>query len=183
MSALPENPQESAAPALEGRIARTVRRTEEIVFTVLLLGMIVIGIAPIILRRFLPMGLTWSEPLGRHMVLWIALFGAAAATQERNYIAIDAVAHFLRPKRRLLIRGITEFLSAVVCAVLVWVGSDFVRDLAEYEGEAIAFLGVREWWLAAVVPAGFAWLTLRLLAAAWQDLRDSRRHAGSAEAT
>jgi len=157
------------AQVTESSLAAWVRRIEEALFAVILLGMIVAGLIPIFSRRFLPVGLTWPEPLMKQMVLWVALLGAGAATQERSHIAVDAVTHFLPQRARSVVRGLTHLGSAILCGAFACFSIAFVKDMAEFEGAKIAFLGVREWWLALILPIGFALLALRLGIAAAQD--------------
>jgi len=172
-----EAEQEETNP-VPGRFGRLVRRVEEVFFGALIISMIVIGLVPILVRRLLPMGMTWAEPLSRHMVLWIALLGAGAATQERHHIAVDAVTHFLSRRWQLTVRGFTECLGAVVCGVLAWVSVAFVRGIAEFEGTSVAFLSVREWWLTLALPLGFGLLALRLATAAFVDAIAAWRTGG-----
>jgi len=149
----------------EGRLSGFVRRTEEALFGVLFVGMVIVC---------LPSGLTWGEPLSQRMVLWIALLGAGAATHERSYIAIDAVSLFLPKRGRVALRGATELLCVGVCGVLAWLSIVFLRDEMQY-ATGVAFLGIREWWLSVILPVGFALLTVRFLIAAVQDLRTGLR--------
>ena len=179
-------PTETAsAPAAERRPARIVRRIEEIFFATLVLAMILLGLLPVLLRRVAAADLNWAEPLTRHMVLWIALFGAAAATRDRAHITIDAVTHFLPRTPRLLLRALTQFLTGGICGFLAWLSFVFVREERLFAGDRTAFLGIPEWWLTLALPVGFALLALRLLLAAGTDGCDAFRQeppAGDREA-
>lgn len=159
----------------ESSLAAWVRRVEEVLFAVILLGMIVAGLIPIFSRRFLPVGLTWPDPFTRQMVLWVALLGAGAATQERSHIAVDAVTHFLPQRGRSVVQALTHLGSAVLCGAFACFSVAFVKDIAEFEGAKVAFLGMREWWLALILPISFALLTLRLGIAAAQDALNAAR--------
>lgn len=159
----------------EASLAAWVRRVEETLFAVILLGMIVVGLIPIFSRRFLSVGITWPDPLMRQLVLWVALLGAGAATQARSHIAVDAVTHFLSPRARSAVRALTHSGSAVLCGAFAWFSVAFVKDMAEFEGTRIAFLGIRGWCLALILPVGFALLALRLAIAAAQDVRRAAR--------
>lgn len=155
-----------------GRFGQIVKRVEETLFTVMAVGMIIIGLLPIVLRYSGSVGVSWAEPLSRHMVLWIALLGAGTAIKERSSISVDVISHLLSIRNRILLRSATEFISAVTCGVLAWVSISFVRMTLEFESETVAFLGIREWWLTLVLPCGFFLLGLRLLIAFQEDLRN-----------
>ncbi|MBT3375394.1 MAG: TRAP transporter small permease [Lentisphaerae bacterium] len=165
----------SQEEATESPLGSWIRRIEEVLFAIILIGMMVVGLIPVLARRFFPVGLAWPDPLSRQMVLWIALLGAGAATQARSHIAVDAVTHFLSRRARSGVRALTHFLSAVLSGAFAWFSVAFVRDMAEFEADNIAFLCVREWWLTLALPIGFALLALRLAIACIQDVRKSIR--------
>jgi TRAP-type C4-dicarboxylate transport system permease small subunit len=154
----------------ENRFDRVVRRIEEVLFTLIIITMIGIGLAPIVLRYAGMAGLTWTESLSQHMLLWITFLGAGTAIRERSSISIDAAPHLLSVRKRIFLRAFTELVSAVVCGVLVWVSILFVKDTWEFDRNTIAFLNIREWWLQGALPCGFLLLTLRLIIAVVEDL-------------
>jgi TRAP-type C4-dicarboxylate transport system permease small subunit len=154
----------------DGRIGRIVRRVEEVIFSVFVVLMVVLGLLPIILRYFSSVGIQGTDVLSRHLLLWIALLGAGTAVRERSSISVDLLSHMVSMRKRLLIRGITEFASVAVCVIVVWASVAFVRSQAEFSSGKVAILSVPEWWLSLVLPIGFSILTLRLLVAAVTDL-------------
>ena len=83
MSGEPVQPDDDplTPPPYEGRFARLIRCTEEWFFVAILLALVGVGLAPIIARRFDLGSITWSVDVSRQLVLWIALFGAGAATR------------------------------------------------------------------------------------------------------
>lgn len=153
-----------------GTFDRIVKRVEEIMFSVILIVMILIGLAPILMRYFGMMSFSWTESLSQHMVLWIALLGAGTAIRERTSISIDVIPHLLGPRKQIFLRAITELISAVICGILVWISFNYVRSILEFDRETVAFLKVPEWLLSTVMPFGFFLLTLRLLIAAIEDI-------------
>ena len=154
----------------DGRIGRIVRRVEEVIFSVFVVLMIVLGLLPIILRYFSSVGVQGTDVLSRHLLLWIALLGAGTAVRERSSISVDLLSHMVSMRKRLVIRGITEFASVAICVIVVWASVAFVRSQAEFSNGKIAILSIPEWWLSLILPIGFSILTLRLLVAAVTDL-------------
>ncbi|MEI6421980.1 MAG: TRAP transporter small permease [Lentisphaerota bacterium] len=154
----------------DGRIGRVVRRVEEVTFSVFLVLMIVLGLMPIILRYFSSVGVQDTDTLSRHLLLWIALLGAGTAVRERSSISVDLLSQMVSKRKRLVIRGITEFASVAVCVIVIWASVAFVRSQAEFSNGKIAMLSIPEWWLSLVLPIGFSILALRLLLAAAMDL-------------
>ncbi len=149
-----------------GRVGRVVQRVEEIGFAVIVVGLIVLGLIPMVLRFSGMGGMLWITPVTRYFVVVIALLGAGTAVRERSSISVDIISHLLSDRKRLFLRAGTEFLSAIACTVFIWVSIRFVLD---FERDTIAFLRIPEWWLAMILPCGFFLLTLRLLIATWED--------------
>ena len=153
------------------KFTRLVCRLEELFFAVILLAVVGLGLAPIILRIFFQTGVTWAEPLTRQLVLWIALFGAAAATLDRKHISIDVIGHML-PKRWKTVQSlVTSTLAASVCTILAWLSAKFVREEARYTVASTIFLSVPEWIFELVMPIGFILLAVRFISVSVNDAR------------
>ncbi len=159
----------------DGKFDRVVMRVEEVFFSIIIISMIIMGLIPIVMRYSGMPGISWSESLSRQMVLWITFLGAGTAIRARASISIDAAPHLFNIRTRLFLRGITEFISAVVCGILIWVSITYVNQYYEFESDTIAFLKIREWWLLLALPAGFLFLTLRLIIASFEDIYHSIR--------
>ncbi len=164
----PVDPFESAEEP-EGKFQKFIRIIEEIFFTLILMSMIFLGLAPIILRSFFESGISWAEPLSRHFVLWLALFGAGAATQDRKHITIDVISNFLPARWKMALRAFTGLLSAGLCGILLWISIKFVIDERQYAFESSVSPRIPEWVFEIILPVGFLLLTIRLLIAAVQD--------------
>ena len=162
----------------ENRFDRIVKRIEEVFFALLVITMIILGLTPIILRYTGMMGVSWTESLSQNMLLWVTFLGAGVAIRERSSISIDAAPHVLNHRKRLVVRGITEIVSTLLCGILIWVSIEYVRDILEYDGNSIAFLNVRAWHLALSLPIGFSLLTIRLFIAASEDIYNAFRWKG-----
>ena len=157
-----------------GAPRRTVgflRRVEEVFFSVVLLLMVVVGLLPMLARLGVPVSASWAEPLVRQMVLWLALFGAAAATADSKHISIDAVTHLLPRSLSTAIRMLTCLVAGGVSGVLAWVSVAFVRGEAEYATAGSGIFGAPEWCWQLVLPVGFSLLSLSLVVAAWRHFR------------
>lgn len=150
-----------------------LEKIEEWFFAGLLLSMVVLGLIPILARSHAGALVSWADPLTRHMVLWLTLFGAATASAKRKHIAIDAICPFLSARAGRAIHGGGEFLAACICVLLAVFGGRFVFQ--ERAFSSVQFWGIQEWVLQLVLPLGFAWIAFRLLVAAWEDIRSSWR--------
>ena len=151
------------------RIERLITRIEEIFFVLILLTIVILGFLPIILRNFFQTGVTWTEPMARQLVLWIALFGASSATVDRKHISIDIVGHFLPSRWKSALRACTGIMAGAICGIMTWISIRFVKEEAQYSSASPIFTSVPEWIFELVLPIGFAILTLRFAIAVWQD--------------
>lgn len=156
----------SASAGALTRAVAWLHRLEDLLLALLLGAMILIASSQILLRNLFDWSFAWGDPLTRLLVLWVGLLGALAATRENRHISIDVLSHLLPPRGRAASQALGSLFAAAVCAVVAWYASAFVWD--ERVGGGAGLLGLPEWLLHAVVPAGFALIALRylLLAAA-----------------
>jgi TRAP-type C4-dicarboxylate transport system permease small subunit len=124
------------------------------------------------LRNFLGVGLPWSEPLVRYLVLWVGFIGASLAAREGRHITIEVVK--LRPSDsgRRYLAALSQLCAAVVCAMMTWAAAKFVRDDAQIGN--LTFLDLPTWVLEVIIPATFAVMSLRFLL---RGIRALRREA------
>ena len=151
------------------RFGRLIQRVEEAFFAILLLAITGLGLIPIVLRYFPHTGITWTEPLTRQLVLWIALFGAGAATVDRKHISVDVIGHLLPDRWKAVQSIFTGSIAAVTCAIMVWLSIKFVQDERQYASASTIFASVPEWTFELVLPLGFLLLTLRFIAIVLKD--------------
>jgi TRAP-type C4-dicarboxylate transport system permease small subunit len=150
-------------------LLRVTRFLEDSVMIALVSIMILVAGMQIILRNLFDTGFGWSDPLLRVMVLWVGLVGAMAATRERRHISIDVLSRFLPRRGRQISGVITDLFSTVVCFLLTWHSAYFVMQ--EYQGGTEAFIGVKAWLCEAIMPVGFAVMTLRFAVSMIERIR------------
>jgi TRAP-type C4-dicarboxylate transport system permease small subunit len=147
----------------------TIARLEKILIVLFLGVMIVVAFAQIALRNFMGIGLPWSEPLVRYLVLWIGFIGASLATREGRHITIEVIK--LRPQAsgRRFPAAISQLCAVAVCAVMTWAAVRFVCDDAQIGNRT--FLDWPTWALETIIPATFAIMSLRFLLRAIRAVR------------
>lgn len=141
------------------RLRRRIQRIEDALLTCLLLALIVIACGQIGLRLLFDSGWVWAEPASRALVLWLAMFGALAATRDGKHIAIDALPRMLPPRWRRASWVVTQAFATLVCAAMTW----YCLQLLALEREApvLLFGPVQSWVAMLVLPLGFGLMTLR----------------------
>ena len=142
--------------------ARTIRRIEGGVLTVLFLALVVLGLAQIGFRNLAGMALPWADGAMRAIVLWLAMLGGVVATGRLRHIRIDLVERWLPARGVVWLRRLVFAATALVCLFLTWTSLDIVA--LEYEFQAVAFLDVPNWVVQVIVPIGFGMMAARFSA-------------------
>ena len=143
------------------RLRRLTGHIEDALLVLLLSGMIGLGVLQILLRNLFDMGLTWSDPLLRVDVLWLAMVGAMAATRDDNHIRIDILSRFLPAGAAAWARRFTDLATGTICAFLAWHSARFV--IYEWRDGMLLFGAVPAWACEIVLPIGFGVMALRFL--------------------
>jgi TRAP-type C4-dicarboxylate transport system permease small subunit len=143
------------------RLDALLSRAEHALLVVCLALMMVTAFAQIAARNLFGIGLTWSEPLVRYLVLWVGFLGAALAVREGRHITIELTSLWAPARDNRVLQAVSHLASALVCAVLAVAAARFVRDEAQIGGETLLFLPA--WVPELIIPFTFAVMTLRFL--------------------
>lgn len=135
--------------------------TVEEVLLVLFLGiMVIMVLSQILLRNLYQSGILGGDELVRHLVLWIAFFGAGIATRSGSHVKIDVLTKFMPAKMRRYADTAVSLFSCVICALLAAASIQFIHF--EYQGQArSAFFNTPVWIMAVILPLGYGIIALR----------------------
>jgi len=124
---------------------------------------LMLGLAAVqvFLRFFLQTGILWGDVAARNLVIWVGFFGAYLATREDKHFRIDVLTRFLPPRWRSGLSALSDLFVAAVCFFLLQASLRFVEE--GFDREAIAFLGIPQYLLAMIVPAGFALMIVQFV--------------------
>lgn len=126
-----------------------------IITLALMVGLVVVQV---LLRNVFYSGIPWADVAARHMVLWVAFLGAMLATRGRQHIAIDAVTRLIPRRPRNAVRIALDALASAVAFLLARASLMFVLD--EKAMGAELFIGIPAWAAQAVIPFGFAVISI-----------------------
>ncbi|MEC7555183.1 MAG: TRAP transporter small permease [Pseudomonadota bacterium] len=142
---------------------RCLKRCEEALLVLLLLGMISMAAGQVLLRNFFDGGVYWGDSAVRVMVLWVTMLGAMVASRDDSHIRIDLVGRFLKdlgkPLLEATVARINYGFTCVVLGLFCWASGHFVYY--EYLDGSIAFAKVPAWICEAVMPLGSGIMALR----------------------
>lgn len=165
----------SALKAFDRVLTAAVTALLVVSFTVML------GLAAVqvFLRFFLQTGILWGDVAARNLVIWVGFFGAYLATREDKHFRIDVLTRFLRPRWRSALAAVSDLFVATVCYFLLRASMRFVSE--GFDPEAIAFLGIPQYLLAMIVPAGFGLMIVQFLLRAVESVAAVVRPAPAQE--
>ncbi|HEV8632312.1 MAG TPA: TRAP transporter large permease subunit [Thermoanaerobaculia bacterium] len=137
-----------------------VHHLEDAVPVLALLLMVALPLAEIVARRF-GTGVPGSANFTQHLVLWVALLGAAVAARQGKLLAL-ATTSFMRPGfRREAASSFAAAAGAAVSALLARASVEMV--LVEKQAGTVIAAGVKAWVAQLALPIGFALIALRLV--------------------
>lgn len=145
------------------RLLSWLHRAEDGLLAVSTLALLLLAVAEIVLRIGFDTGLTWSDPVARRGVLWLAMLGALGAARRHRHIAIDALPRVLPPVWRRAAWMLSQLAAAAVSGLLAFYSVSLVRMEIQTPVQFVA--DVPSWVPMLILPAGFAVIALRLLLA------------------
>ncbi|NQW04792.1 MAG: TRAP transporter large permease subunit [Acidobacteria bacterium] len=140
---------------------QTLVRFENSVATVAMMGIIILPLAEIVLRKWFATGIPGAAPFAQHLTMWVGLLGAAIAARDGKLLSL-ATGEFL-PKGSFADGG--KFVAAIVgsaVATIFAMGGISLVTIDRLDGAEIA-LGVPVWVADLVLPIAFALIAGRLV--------------------
>lgn len=141
------------------KLEKLGRRCEDAVLLILLVSMILLASLQIFLRNGFDTGFIWADEMLRIQVLWLALFGAVAASRADRHISIDVLSRSLGPKARRISEIIVDVFTCAVCALLCYHSARFVADARAFEDTLMDTWPA--WWFQAALPVCFGLMAYR----------------------
>ena len=141
-----------------------LRRAENVVLASALTLMALLPLAEILLRATFRVGISGAASFTQHCALIAGMLGAAVAAREGRLLSLSMLDTLLEGRCALLARLFTRTVAVMVGALLCLASVEFV--LAERAGGNVIAYGIPVWLGQAVLPLGFALITLRLAWAA-----------------
>lgn len=144
----------------KSRLARIMGKAEDSMISLFLAVMVIVVLLQVGLRYFANSAVPGGDILVRHLVLWIAFFGAAIATRSGSHVKIDALSRAIPESLRPWSQAATNLFSAAVCSLLVYASWEFIH--IEYQsGGQSGFAGLPVWTMEVIFPFGYAIMAIR----------------------
>ena len=88
----------------------------------LLTIMVVVTTAGVICRYGINSALSWSEELGRYLLVWVSFLGATLATYKRNHIGITLVYDRLPPTVQFWLGALVDIIIVIFMGSILFGG-------------------------------------------------------------
>jgi len=159
-----------------------IRRIERLVDIVgratswLALVIVVLMAVNVVLRYAFSYGSVWAQELEWHLLAPLILFGIAYALLKGEHVRVDvAYAHFT-PANKERVNLVAALLCLAISLLVIWLSLRYVQQSYAI-GETSPDPGglTHRWILKALIPVGFALLTLQSvaeIAKSWSRLKD-----------
>ncbi|MCP5468141.1 MAG: TRAP transporter small permease subunit [Deltaproteobacteria bacterium] len=162
-----------------------LQKIEGFVLISLLASMVLLAFSQIVLT-YTSRGLAWALPLIRASVLWIGVFGASLATQQRSHIKFDILAKFLPRKAKEVVGLSVNFTCIIVMVFLTNAAYRFMIQMKmnsqEYLVEGLPWIGkLPEWVAMSILPIGFSLIAIKFMMLALEDIATLFRARQGAE--
>jgi C4-dicarboxylate transporter, DctQ subunit len=143
-----------------GIVNRFVSAAEDILIVLFLGVMVIMVLLQIIMRNIYQTGIMGGDDLVRHLVLWIAFFGAGVATRSNAHVRMDALTNFMPDRLMKYSDVLVSLFSFIISAILVYASMKFI--CIEYQSHGRSpFMNLPLWMLQSILPLGYALLACR----------------------
>ena len=139
---------------------------------VLLALVVVIVLLQVFGRYILRISLSWPEELARYILVWLMIFGVAAAAASRSQIVVDTLLELVPASVRRALEALAALAGLVAVALLVWTSQPLIFGPAGRSTSPAT--GIPSFWIYLAVPVGGALLVLFALAELAEILRRKR---------
>ena len=149
------------------------RQAENLLITFSLAIMVALPVLEIIMRGGWNAGLAGSSTIVQHLTLVVGMLGGALAARDGRLLALSTATALLPASWKGRTHWFSQTFSAAITLWLCIASVQFV--LAEKEGGSELLPGVPVWIIQAILPLGFAVITLRLIGRASAHWRGRSR--------
>lgn len=144
----------------KGFLTRGFHTSENLAMTFCLAAMVLLPLIDIALRST-SIVLPGSSAIQCHLTLFVCMIGGAIAAREARLLSLSTLTAFLKDRGKAAAHLFSGSVAAAFTAILFLASFRFV--LQQREAGNILVYNIPIWWAQAILPIGFALVTLRLI--------------------
>jgi TRAP-type transport system small permease protein len=142
------------------RLSGVLRRCTEIAIMVLMAFLVVVVVASVLFRYILLSPLTWSEEVGRYVMIWLGFLAASIAVRQGLHVGVEFVVQWVRPGLAAWLRGLAR--AATIAFLLIVTGYGFVLVPGLWE-QWSPVMDIRMTWPYLAIPVGGLLMLIQLV--------------------
>ena len=148
------------------RLSSVLRRCTETAIMVLMAFLVVVVVLSVIFRYILISPLTWSEEVGRYVMIWVGFLAASIAMREGLHVGVDFVVQWVRPGTAVWLRGLARGAMVVFLLVVMGYGFFLVTNLWDQWSPV---MGIRMTWPYLAIPVGSLLMLFQMMMPSSQE--------------
>lgn len=148
------------------RLSDVLRRCTETAIMVLMAFLVAIVVLSVFYRYILLSPLTWSEEVGRYVMIWLGFLAASIAMREGLHVGVDFVVQWVRPGTAVWLRGLAR--GAMVAFLLIVMGYGFVLVTNLWD-QWSPVMGIRMTWPYLAIPVGSLLMLVQMVMPSSQE--------------
>lgn len=148
---------------------------EEVLLTLLLIGISTLVVAQVVARYLLNHSLGWSDELARYFLIWSCFLSVSYCVKKRISIKIDQFQNSLSKPMVPWIKMIRHTVVFVFCVIMLPFCWTFVKQSVN-NGSTSSALQLPMYFIQSAPLVGFALLSVRVFQAWLREFRRSWRY-------
>jgi len=150
------------------RLSGVLRRCTEIAVMALMAFLVVVVVLSVIFRYILISPLTWSEEVGRYVMIWVGFLAASIAMREGLHVGVDFVVQWVRPATAVWLRGLARAATAGFLLIVMGYGFFLVTNLWDQWSPV---MGIRMTWPYLAIPVGSLLMLIQMVTPSSQETK------------
>jgi TRAP-type C4-dicarboxylate transport system permease small subunit len=138
--------------------------------------LVVVVVASVVFRYVLLSPLTWSEEVGRYVMIWMGFLAASIAVRRGLHVGVDFVVRWVRPAVAVWLRRLAHW--ATIGFLLIVTGYGFVLVAGLWE-QWSPVLEIRMTWPYLAIPVGGLLMLIQLVTPSSEN-NETKGHAEAA---
>jgi TRAP-type C4-dicarboxylate transport system permease small subunit len=133
---------------------------------VLMAFLVVVVVVSVFCRYILLWPITWSEEVGRYVMIWLGFLAASIAVRQGLHVGVDFVVQWARPGTAVWLKRLARAATAGFLLVVTVYGFILVTDLwSQYS----PVMDIRMTWPYLAIPVGSLLMLLQMLTPTSQE--------------
>jgi len=131
------------------------------IVSILFIVMVILVALQVLTRFVIDYPISWSEEVGRYLMVYIVFLGSGLLVRKNGHIAIDFLLEIINPDNRKRLEFVNLAISTIFFLILIYSGIQLTMVVL---GQATPTLQFSMAWAYAAMPIGSTLMLLNALA-------------------